>query len=123
MPGNQKLYSNLADWQYMVASGPNPGGPPATAFPALSTVQSDIANGTWGAPAVSAGNGSFPRGTIPGISPSANFIWHDTLGTLPGETSSSDAHYAIFRSVAPVTLISVPVASILYLLLGSDYQQ
>ena len=95
LPGNQKLYSNLTEWQYIVASGPNPGGPPAVNFPSLATVQNDIATGVWATPLASAPNGSAPWGTISGISGSANFIWHDTLGN----NSTSDAHYAIYRAV------------------------
>jgi hypothetical protein len=111
LPGNKKLYSTLTDWQFMVATGFNPGGPPATNFPSLATVQNDITTGTWAAPLASAVNGTGPWGTIPGISASAKFIWHDTLN----DSSTSDAHYAIFRTNEAVVVPIPPSA----LLLGS----
>src|SRR5262249_54022131 len=50
-------------------------------------------------PRGSAPNGTYPWGTIAGISPSAQFIWGDTLDA----GSPTDAHYLVFRSEAPIS--------------------
>ncbi len=111
------LYSNTADWVYTVGSGSNPSYSPTSEYPdgvvpSLTTVKADIANANakgWGTPLASAPNdgnqiwSSDPDNNIgiPGISPNANFIWHDTF-SLDGDLSSSQDNYAIFRTADPV---------------------
>ena len=102
LPDGTVLYSDTVSWQYVIGSGANPGE--AGSVPPLSQVMGDIAAATWAPLAASAANGSSPWGTIPGLSSAANFVWHDTLG----ESSSSDGHYVIFRTDAPV--IEPPIA-------------
>ncbi len=105
LPGNKKLYSNLTDWQYMVANGSNPGRDGD--LPSLLTVQNDIATGAWAAPLASTPNGTgilsdVNGGPMPDISLAANYIWHDTLD----DTSGSDLNYVIFRTDSPVVPLS-----------------
>jgi hypothetical protein len=94
--GSQALLSNTTQWQYTVASGPNPGT--YGDVPALGTVQSDIAGAQWATPLASAINGTSPWGTIPDIAGSAQFIWSDNFSN----GSSTDGHYVVFRAGAPV---------------------
>ncbi|HAG81737.1 MAG TPA: hypothetical protein DCL61_11350 [Cyanobacteria bacterium UBA12227] len=95
LPDGSSLLSNLSDWEYTIASGNNPGygGP----LPPLATVAADIAGATWASPQASVPQGTSPWFTIPGISSSAQFIWHDTLAS----DSTSDNHYVIFRTKNP----------------------
>lgn len=96
------LLSNTADWEYVIASGANPLN---GSIPPLLEIATEIANATWNTPQASGPQGTPPWGTIPGISASAQFIWHDTLS----DSSSSDANYVIFRSKAPVFSPPTPV--------------
>ena len=97
------IFSNTTNWEYTVAAGPNPGD--YGNVPLLSVVQNDISTATWNQPLASGANGIGPWGSIPGISPSAQFIWHDTFNTF-GTTSRE--HYAIFRTELPETSSTVP---------------
>ena len=99
-PDGVAIVSNLTDWMFVVGNGPNPGT--SGDVPPLSTLMSDISTGTWDTPRVSMTQpSSFPPaspwGQITGISPSALFIWHDDF-----LNSTSNSHYAIFRSKEPV---------------------
>lgn len=102
---NNPLFSNTTDWEYFVSSGNNPGT--SGNLPSLATVATEIASATWAAPLASASQGSTPWGTIPGISSSAQFIWHDTLNP----SSNSDNNYVIFRTKAAVVPTAVPESS------------
>ena len=127
LPGGRKFYSTVTDWQYIVSRNLNPQladyNGIYNGLPPLAQVQGEIAAGTanhlwafpnpgittpndesniWGQPG--------GVGPIPGISPAANWIWHDTFDDF----SSSKDHYAIFRTDQPM----VPIPSTL-LLLGS----
>lgn len=93
---NNPLLSNTTDWEYFVSSGNNPGT--LGNVPSLTTVATEIASATWAMPLASAPQGTSPWGTIPGISSSAQFVWHDTFNS----NSSSDNNYVIFRTKAPV---------------------
>jgi hypothetical protein len=93
------VYSDLTAWVYTVSSGPNPTT--VGRLPSVATVTSDIAGATWTAPVASAPQGSSPWFGIPGLPASAQLLWHDTLGS----TSSSDDHYAIFRTSIPLVPI------------------
>jgi PEP-CTERM motif len=99
---NNPLLSNTTDWEYFVSSGNNPGE--FGTVPSLTTVAAEIASATWAVPLASAPQGAAPWGTIPGISSSAQFVWHDTLS----DNSSSDNNYVIFRAKAPVVPNAVP---------------
>jgi hypothetical protein len=94
------LFSDTTGWEFVVASGLNPTA--SGSIPTLATVTSDIAGATWEAPHASTPQGSSPWFGIPGLSPAAQMIWHDTLG----DTSSSDSHYVIYRTIAPLVPIS-----------------
>ena len=96
LPDASLLYSSTADWEFYVSSNSNPGS--FGALPSLGTVSTDIAGAVWGAPLASTPNGGGDWGIITGISPSADFIWHDTFG----DVSSSDANYVIFKSRLPI---------------------
>ena len=118
IPGGS-LLSNTTDWEYFVSSslGNNPGH--TAAFPSLAAVATDIASATWATPQASAPQGSFPWGTIPGISSSAQFIWSDTLDI----DSTSDNKYVIFRTKLPVVpnelkAVPEPTATLGLLTLG-----
>ena len=130
-PDGSYLFSNTTAWVYTIGSGPNPSYSPTDAYPdgelpSLDTVKADIANANnnvngkgWGTPLASAPNdgnqiwSSDPDNNIgiPGISPDANFIWHDTF-SLDGDTSSSQDNYAIFRSAQPV-YTPIPASALL----------
>ncbi|MBY0526541.1 MAG: cadherin-like domain-containing protein [Gemmataceae bacterium] len=99
------LYSDISHWQYTVSAGANPGE--NGDVPALSAVAATIASATWANPGASAANGSSPWGTIPGLSANAQFVWHDTLGA----DSTSDGHYVIYRTAAPVVPANHPPAA------------
>ncbi|MBD2465804.1 PEP-CTERM sorting domain-containing protein [Oscillatoria sp. FACHB-1407] len=101
LPDSSLLLSNTSDWEYAIASGSNPLD---GAIPSLLDIATEIANATWSTPQASAPQGTSPWGTIPGISASAQFVWHDTLDS----TSTSDANYVIFRSKAPVFSAPTP---------------
>jgi hypothetical protein len=90
------VYSDTASWVYTVASGPNPTA--SGSRPSVETVMSDIASAEWSVPAASAPYGSGPWFAIPGLSPGAQLLWHDTLGS----DSSSDSHYVVFRTGVPL---------------------
>jgi hypothetical protein len=92
------FYSDTTTWVSTVGTGPNPT---AAGLPSLAAVASDIAAATWAAPQVSAPQGAGPWHPIPGLSPAAQLVWHDTFG----DTSSSDNHYAIFRTALPLVPI------------------
>ncbi|MBY0522201.1 MAG: putative Ig domain-containing protein [Gemmataceae bacterium] len=96
------LYSDTSHWQYTVSAGANPGE--NGDVPALSAVAATIAGASWANPAATAANGSSPWGTIPGLSSNAQFVWHDTLGA----DSTSDGHYVIYRTSAPVVPANHP---------------
>ncbi|MBY0527888.1 MAG: putative Ig domain-containing protein [Gemmataceae bacterium] len=96
------LYSDTSHWLYTVSAGANPGE--NGDVPALSEVASTIGSASWATPAASAANGSAPWGTIPGLSSNAQFVWHDTLGA----DSTSDGHYVIYRTAAPVVPANHP---------------
>ena len=94
---DRTLLSNLVEWEFFVSGGPNPGrdGP----LPPLEQVASDIANRNWSIPQAShPHDGTRWFDTFPGISLSAEIVWHDTLD---GGSSSDDA-YVIFRTTDPV---------------------
>ena len=96
------LLTNLTDWEFYVSASSSPGtADPPVGTAALST---EISSASWAAPLASAANGSSPWGTIPGISSSARWIWHDTLSS----NSSSDGKYVVFRTVNPVNMSAVP---------------
>lgn len=99
------LLSNTSNWQYKIGSGSNPGS--SGNLPSILSVASDIYTGNWNQPQALAPQGSYPWGTIPGISSQAKFIWHDTLSS----NSSSDNGYAIFRAKVPTTSAQVPTTS------------
>lgn len=113
---NNSLLSNTTDWEYFVSSGNNPGS--FGNVPSLATVSAEIASATWAIPEASAPQGTFPWGTIPGISSSAQFVWHDTLEDT---SSSSDSNYVIFRTKAPVvpTTVPEPTSTLSLLALGT----
>ncbi len=96
----ETILSNTNDWDYTIAkTRKNPG---EFGDPLLENVAVDIAGATadadWATPHASAPQGSDPWGTIPGISSSARFVWHDTLES----PSTSDNNYVIFRTKEPV---------------------
>lgn len=95
LPNGGRLLSDTTHWQYMVG-GISPGQ--SGAVPPLSELESVIAGAVWQTPNASAPNGAAPWGTIPDLPQSAQFVWHDTLGA----ESSSDGHYVIFRTEAPI---------------------
>lgn len=106
LPTGETLVSNLSQWQYTIANGPKPAedGP----LPPLQDVASTIAGAVWLAPGASAPNGTSPWGGIPGLQSNVQFLWHDTLG----ENSTSNDHYVIFRTAAPVLVVNgSPVAN------------
>jgi hypothetical protein len=96
----------------MISERSNPGD--YGNVPSLGIVQNDIANAQWAAPLVAAPQGTDPWGTIPGISPDAQFIWHDTFA----QTTSSFDHYVIFRTELPEQGNAVPEPGT-FMLLGS----
>jgi hypothetical protein len=106
LPGDVSLVSNTADWEFTVASGPNPGE--FGDAPPVAELLAEIAGATWATPAASASNGTSPWGTIPGVSPSAQFVWHDTLDS----GSASQGQYVIYRTKAALdTGINQPPTS------------
>jgi hypothetical protein len=100
LPDGSMLYSDTTSWLFTVATGPNPTS--SGGLPGHATVTTDILGATWAAPAAAVPNGSGPWGVIPNLSFAAQFVWHDTLDA----NSSSDDHYVIFRSLAPIVPIS-----------------
>lgn len=102
LPDASVIHTNSVDWLYYVSTNPNPG--PSGAVPSLGTVAADISGATWSIPGADA-NALSTWGSISGIDPSANFIWHDTFDI----NSSSDGNYVIFRSANPIP--DVPAAS------------
>lgn len=108
LPDGTTLLSNTTDWEYYVAADrSNPGGVFGSSvgtLPSINTVIEDISKAHWSTPAVSQPQGSFPWGTIPGISTAASFVWHDTFAA----SSSSDDHYVIFRTKNPVQPAPAP---------------
>lgn len=108
LPNGSSLLSNTSDWEYFVSSEDNPAFSGGN-LPSIGTVASDISSATWATPQASAPQGSDPWGIIPGISSSAQFVWHDTLV----DNSSSDNHYVIFRtrnSVVPPEAVPEPAS-------------
>ncbi len=114
LPDSSKLVSNTSQWEYYVSQN---GNPETSGLPSLSSLSAEINSATWGVPGVAAlqtdniwgavpGAGANVQNIwhVPGLDPSAQFIWHDTFDPFtintPGvvETSSSFQHYAIFRT-------------------------
>ena len=93
LPNGSSLVSNTSDWEYFVSSEDNPAFSGGN-LPSIGTVATDITNATWSTPQASAPQGTDPWNIIPGISSSAQFVWHDTLK----DSSSSDDNYVIFRT-------------------------
>jgi hypothetical protein len=101
------VLSNTQDWESKVGTGVNPG---EYGDLNLVTVTADIAAAGWSAPNVSTANGTAPWGTIPGISPQADFIWRDTFSSPNG----NDGTYAIFRTDFLVTATPEPATMVLF---------
>lgn len=113
LPDGTKLYSNTADWVFIVGSGANPGPDGDLDY---NTVKQDIAAGVWGTPQVQADfqDENMPwNGGIDTFDPNtlAKYLWHDDF-----DDSTSNDYYAIFRTAAPVAHAPVPPTM---LLLGS----
>ena len=83
------LVSNSTHWEYAIASGVNPA---LGDIPSVAELMPKITSATWTTPNAVGFNGIAPWGTVPGISPSAQFlVWPN---------SSTDS--AIFRTKLPV---------------------
>jgi hypothetical protein len=112
LPGGNKLYSNTADWVFIVGSGDNPGS-----YGDLdnNTVKQDIATGGWAQPQVQADfQDGIWTGGIDTFDPDtlAKYLWHDSFD----DDSSSQSSYAIFRTAASVDPVPLPGS---LMLLGS----
>ncbi len=100
LPNGLSLLSDTTAWKSQIASGNNPyylGG----ALPPTTEITEEINRGSWTTPLASAQNIGYSGtvwGLIPGISSSANFIWHDSFYAA----SSSDSHYVIYKTVEPL---------------------
>jgi RHS repeat-associated protein len=92
------LNTNDMDWLSVVATGRNPGI--NGEVPTKSVLQNEILQAKWAVPQQSAPNvsGGTSWGFIREISSSAEFISHDSFVS----SSSSDAHYVIYRTAAPI---------------------
>lgn len=105
--GSTTLYSNAAQWEYLIAPGANPGE--SGDLPDLSSVIAAIQNGSWSQVLFETPNGTSPWGNIPGIDAGANFIAADGFGT----SVPSDSHFVIFRNreaLEPIASAPVPEA-------------
>ncbi|MCB9497463.1 MAG: hypothetical protein H6686_11310 [Fibrobacteria bacterium] len=107
--GTRRTVSNLQDWEYITASGPNPfdlGGAWAD-VPALEEVSREIAGAQWSDLRSEVPMGTTPWGYIPEIDPAAKFVWAQGFGSLGGP---AEPHYKIFRSKTPA-IPRVPLPS------------
>jgi MYXO-CTERM domain-containing protein len=105
--GSTTLYSNAAQWEYLIAPGPNPGE--SGDLPDLSSVIAAIQNGSWSQVMFETPNGASPWGNIPGIDPAAKFIAADGFDA----SVASDAHFVIYRNreaLSPIDAAPVPEA-------------
>src|SRR5260221_1415282 len=97
------VVSNAASWTYKIGPTVNFPGDPANAgalLPSNATLASVIGNATpFSAVLAQAPNGTGPWGTIAGVDPGADFIWHDSL-QVP---SASDGSFVIYREVGAFT--------------------
>lgn len=110
------LSSNTGDWQYTIVPRKNAGQ--SDALPNTTALNAHLGKAQWQTPLASTANGSGVWGIlngnqpVAGISPSANWIWHDTLTGL----SSSERNFVVFRTAQPL-VTAVPEAST-YAMLG-----
>ncbi len=105
LPDGSTLVSNSQDWEYVIGAGPNPGT--LGAVPPAQELRTRIAAAGWQAIGAQAANDADPWGAIPGISPTANFVWHDKFA----DGSASDAGYAIYRTKNPMVSVDLDVDS------------
>lgn len=100
LPGGVSLLSDTTNWEYIIASGQNPGD--YGNVPQLTELVPEIANANWTATRAVGPNGTSPWGVIPGISTSAQFL---------NVSNPRSANYTIFRTKAAVEVESVPEPS------------
>ena len=90
-----KQVSSRSDWLCAAVDIANPGA--SGSVPALQVVSSVIHSAEWTPPAESAPNGTAPWGSIPKVSPSAQFIWPDGFAS----SVESDKKVALCRPDHP----------------------
>ncbi|OYY93442.1 MAG: hypothetical protein B7Y41_11810 [Hydrogenophilales bacterium 28-61-23] len=99
------IVSDLASWEYYVPDNTNQFVPNGATPITTADLGSLIATANWSAPSAQTPNSNNPTwGTIPGVSATAAYIWHD--GAWNDWNSSSDGKYVVFRSV--VSPVAVP---------------